>query len=333
MASFKDIVANTPKKDAFADGAIWTLRSMLEALQQCVFETHGYLEDDVMDEVRAALGGRLTVHTIFDIHHDSDECCSAEVLCLDECPTLLYKRIGDRSDYSDGLSVLDKELTRKLVAVLIEHRTRQAFAKMEAEVSTQSPEETLWQGTQYLVPLTETAFFVGSPKWALGFRHAFESHKAYTADGDGGLVRVLGFVKWANKAQSWESNKDTHVATFTTERGEATFDARNVIFTLLDDEEGLQKLARELNEPDHWQATKLEAVENYEGGFVHIAQHIRGQTFCAFAGINFTNREAAKQAYELLRQAQPGRFSTKHPEIAKHSAVIDTKLSMNLHDD
>lgn len=333
MASFKDIVKNAPRQSAFADGAVWTFRSMLEALQRNVLEAHDFIEDEVVETMHATFGERLDVHTVFDIMHDSDECCSAEVLCIDGVPALLYKRIGDRSDYTDGLSILDKALARELLAVLVEHRTKAAFARMEGEQPATTPEQLLWEGTQYLVPLSSSAFFVGSPKWACGFRHAFSSHKAYMLDEQGALVRVTGFVKWANNQASWESKADTHVATFTTERGEATFDARNVIFTLLEDKDELRELAADLSKPCEWQVVKFETVEHYAGAFVQVAQHIKGRNYCGFASIGFTDRAVAEAFNARFTQPQPGRFSLKLPALAEFEAHIDKTTSMPLRDE
>lgn len=333
MASFNEIVRQAPKVDAFALNTVWTLRDMLEALQKTLLEVHDSLEDETVAAMQAAYGESLTVHTIFNILHDSDESCSAEVLCVDGVPTLMHKCIGDRNDYTDGLSMLDMALTRGILAVLVECRTKAVFARLAAEQAETSPLEQLWHRTQYLIPLGESAFFVSSPKWACGFQQAFNNHRAYVLNDEGNMVAVTGFKNWVNNRASWDSHKATHQAVVTTATGELTLDARNIVFTLVNDPAELAAVAAELSKPNYWRATRVQCTQHSDDAVVHIAQHYQGRTYYGYANIHFKVKATAETVQVRFQELQLGVFSGSLLALDEFREHMAASTSMELHEE
>lgn len=230
---YKELVALTPSDSVFSEKAQWTFRSMLEAFQQVVLERHESIEDELVDRFKAVYGDRLRLHTLFDIPHDSDESCSAEVLCLDGAPVLLFKRVGDRSDYSDGLSIIDPALSKGFLEIFTERFNNLALEKMAALQESLPSMADLIASTHYLGAVNDEVFIVISPKWAMGLSHVIDDHSTWLIDEQGELSRVDKFKQWVNKSLSWSGDPECNDAILIMANGkEITANCKNLLFTL-----------------------------------------------------------------------------------------------------
>jgi hypothetical protein len=328
--TFDDVLSHSVPQNPFSDPAKWSLRAMLAALENTVLGSgDGFVEELFPALMAAGFDTRLTLHVLFDIEHGSDESCSAEVLCLDRQPVLLFKRIGDRSSYDEGLDILHCEHAKTLLRVLVELRAEQAFAKMTESAASSTPEALLWADVQYLTPLTTGVFFVGSPKWALGFGHVLNTHQGWLVRADGRLIRVRKFVRWVNDKPSYSSASDTHMAVFDTDDGLVETDARNVLLTLVEAPPELASLAKAIAQPAHWEVRPEEPTGRSDVIFVWVDQHLPEQTFTRVSCLAFAGPatlEAFTKAFPPGRQ-HAGVFSIDMAEMADHRRALVKELS------
>ncbi len=277
MLNFTDLVHKFPGVDAFDDrGTRWTFAQMAASLEG-TGDCHS-VDDDEIVELQTAFGTRLTVHELFDIAHDSDECCSAEVLCDNGKPVLLYKRIGDHSDYSDGLDVLDKPFARELLKTLLDIRTAARLQTFESETTVPTnPMVALWKGVQYLSPLAATVFTVDSPKWTCSFKHLFTKYDAYCVQPGGILVQLDKMLDWCNALPSYSSQAGATLARFQTMSSEILeLDARTVLFSLVkDNPQALEAVVSNVTAPARWQVAPVRSPRTGRETFrlVTVWQH------------------------------------------------------------
>lgn len=325
MASFNDILRQAPQHDAFSAATTWAFQQMLQALQAQVVGNHDALEEELVEQLNADFANRLVVHLVFDVLFDSDECCSAEVLSLDGTPILLFKRIGDKNDYSDGLCILDAQGARTLLGAVLSVRTQQALDRIGSKEPT-TDTAALWRDVQYLVPASPTIFSVASPKSALGFAHCFDKHRAFVVQDQGRVLEVTGFKGWANKKRAWAGDADAHDATVATPEGDRMVDARNVLFSLADDPQELSQVAAAIAASDSW---KAEGCSDFSGDMVglHICQHHQGWVPKIEHFVCFKSRVVAHAALQVLKTPRPGLFKTDHPALAAFADHIDWSVS------
>jgi hypothetical protein len=226
--SLSDLLVVAPSENAFSQDGRWYFHEIIEALKSKYLNSFGGYDDEEFDFLKSKLSSRFTlIHTIFDIPHDSDEMCSARILSLDGAPVVLFKRIGDRSDYSDGLEVLDIELTKELVRLVLDYHIQQS---LQTDVLPATL-ESITEGSQYIIPIAGDVFIVDSPKWALGFPRLFEKHSAWLVDDDGALLRVDSFKRWLTEKPRWSDDLGNH-AIVETVAGDVTINCRQILFTL-----------------------------------------------------------------------------------------------------
>ena len=300
MTTLQDIVSKAPIAPAFSEDAKWATGRMFEALQLQVLDQHGSLDQELLDSLAAFYANELTLHTVYDIAHDSDEACSCEVLCYRSQPVLMQRCIGDRMDYSEGLEILDADFAKQLVLRFSEYQLEQQLAGME--VSIPSDASILWADNQYLTPVAPEAFVVNSPKWALGFEHAFQQFSAYALDEQGRMQRLLEFVRWENRHPSWSNAEDVHKAWVRTERGEESVDARQVVFLLPGADASLvDDLAREAQKDSAWRLLPDVAMPR-NVTFVRVLQHVQGRLVDEMCSVAFGPSDSYVQAYAFLKK-------------------------------
>ena len=228
--SIEEIVAKCPSVDAFT-GEIATF---IDAIEKNFFNGGGY--DDgykLAEKIRIKVGSSANwrIHTAFNIPHDSDECCSAEVLVIDGSPVALMKSIGDKSDYSDGLTFLNADLAKKLIQMISDSRVESRLKELTSSISSA---EDLMSESMYITPVKGDVFVVNNPKWACSFKSVFDTHSGWIVDDTGRLHRVKKFNQFTNNLQTWQS-KDRNEATqaiVEIDSGEVKVNAKDILFTL-----------------------------------------------------------------------------------------------------
>jgi hypothetical protein len=237
--SIVDILEKCPAQSAFSDEGKWDLMSMIDALQRNYLDGFGDSDNELISQIalRAGPDAVWGIHTIFNIDHDSDESCSAQMLVIDGSPALLMKRIGDRSDYSDGLSILNVELAKKLIHTINDYYVELKLKQMDGRISQDLivSAEDVMSSCQYITPVKGDVFVVNSPKWVMGFQHLFKSHSAWVVDDSGVLNRVIQFKRFTNDLPSWadrSQNIDPNEAIVLIGSKEVLIDTREILFTL-----------------------------------------------------------------------------------------------------
>lgn len=301
MDSFKEILAASAKTTAFGPHSTWTLMDMLRALRSSVLGEDHFIDDEFIEELKVTWADRLTLHTLYDVPHDSDESCSAHVLCADGKPALLFKRIGDKMDYSDGLSILDVDMARTLLRAMAEYRTEKALSEMAP--AEKSPLELLWD-CSYLTRQADTVFSVDSPKWALGFSHLVDELPCWLLADDGQVKRVTKFVRWHNRKPSWEGG-DAAMATVQTSQGELDVDAHQLMFSLLPDSRDVFAAAAQLQQDSCWKI--VEHIPFGDESMLCIVQHIKGRLVTESTNIKLPVSKAIR-LMELYQGVQQGVF-------------------------
>lgn len=231
LVSLVDLLAASQSHSAFSKEGQWDFLEIAEALQSNYLNSFGYAGSELADFIKVMWPNRvLVIHTLFDIPHDSDESCSATILTSDGKPVLLFKKIGDRSNYSDGLEILDAEFTRQLIHLVADYHLQETLQRVKSEPL--ATVESIVGGSQYIIPAVGDVFIVDSPKWALGFPSLFKEHSAWLVDDDGALHRVGEFKRWLSDKPSWSGDALAGHAIVETQIGDVTVNCRQILFTL-----------------------------------------------------------------------------------------------------
>lgn len=215
----------------------WTFTSMLEYLQERYLSAYESIDDslqsiEIFEELFQMPGSDIKMQTIVDIFHDSDESCSIDVLSIKDKPTLMLHRVGDKSDYSDGLRILEPESARILLKGLLAMKAKNALAELEADHYKPSSIGDVLHAAGYLHVIGDEFFALASPKNAVGIRSAFDQHSAWHVENDGSVSHIQNFGSWVNGKQPWSGDADAHDANVTTESGPRVIDCRRLIFSV-----------------------------------------------------------------------------------------------------
>ena len=114
----------------------------------------------------------LTLVSLYDHPHDSDESSSVEMLLVKGIPLVGWKCVGDRSDYSDGIVVLNDAEGRSLAKcvwdlVHTNEGTGNAMLNDTLDVA-----KWMFEGNQYVHAISFTddpiAYAIENPRWMLG---------------------------------------------------------------------------------------------------------------------------------------------------------------------
>lgn len=316
---------------ALEDRSAWTTESMLKGVLAELQLAHVFdLEIEMLQRVQAELAQDWRLAEVFDIPHDSDESCSAHLLLSDGKPVLAYFAMGDRSDYSDGVRVLDVAWTRNVARQLLTLMLEQQLERLQGESPLAKPAQeqvnAFWSEVRYICPVTPQVFHVESPKWACGFSHLFSSHDAmlYLDGGLHALAALHGFEGFVNKKPSWSSDDDSQDALFRLADGRTvTADASQVLFHLGQNQPMAQadfQLAMQcILAPSAWRCVQTQLSRGHEQALT-FSQHVQGELQSRFVLLAFQDVAAAKAAHLALAQGQ-GLLNQDHPQV---SAVAHT---------
>lgn len=303
---------------------------MLGALQANILSRHDDVDDEVVSSLEATYGNRLQLHTLFDIPHDSDECCSADVLCLDGTPTLLFQRVGDRSDYSDGLQVLDLEKGKILLHVLTDYYADQAFELLKSSRKEVKSIDDVFATSQYLTAWSDGVFSMNSPKWSFGLKGVTADHFVWYDTPAGEIVRVREFLGWVNKAPSWDiAIPDRHHARVMTDTGEFVVDCQDLLVTLVEDFEAIEKVTTQLRKASYWQSLRMGEFAGQSGDCyaVHVGQHLQGKVIPQRYWFAFNDKQKAQAFAERCATPQQGELKPVDALLVDFYLDIDWKTS------
>lgn len=110
----------------------------------------------------------ITLVSLYDHPHDSDESSSVDMLLIKGIPLLGWKRVGDRSDYSDGLVVLNdaegRILARRVWEIV---NTTDSMDNDNLDVKA-----WLFEANSYVRAVDScedsVAYTIENPRWMLG---------------------------------------------------------------------------------------------------------------------------------------------------------------------
>lgn len=245
VASVKGVSPFIAPDDAFSINPRHSFQRMLESLRSVYLGNYEYAGDDLVDAFASAYGDALRVHSIVDVPHDSDESCSIHVLTLIGEPVLMDVRVGDKSDYSDGLQVIDANACKGLLRVLMEFEAREIFQKLKEDQIVKPESMTaIIDKTGYLSTIHDEFFVLNSPKWACGFRSLFKDRSVWAVDAEGHPSRVVEFQEWLNSERSWSGNLQKDHAIVVMEKHWEVIDCKRLLFTIAGEPSSMIALQR-----------------------------------------------------------------------------------------
>lgn len=153
----------------------------------------------------------MSIVCVYDHPHDSDESSSVEFMLVKGVPLMGWKRVGDRSDYSDGIVVLNDEEGRTLA-----RRVWQLVHSTDT-VGEDTLDVLAWmfEDNQYLHPLTGVrqdlvAYAINNPRWMLGRinpqKHRLYAIKPDDTDAAPVLARIVRIVSTTMSAEKYASD-------------------------------------------------------------------------------------------------------------------------------
>ncbi len=307
---------------ALEERSAWTTESMLKGVLGELQLAHVFdLEIELLRQVQSELSQDWRLVEVFDIPHDSDESCSAHLLLSDGKPVLAYFAMGDRSDYSDGVRVLDVQWTRRVARQLLSRMLDEQLQRLADSSPLARPEaeqvSAFWSEVRYICPVTPQVFYVDSPKWAFGYRHLFDTHDARLVL-DGGLHPVASFEGFANKKPSWSSDADAQDAQFQLADGRVvTADAGDVLFHLSLGQPTAQAefdaALRSIQAPSAWRCVPTQLSRGHEQALT-FSQHVQDELAPCFVMLVFKDVASATAARPNLVQGQ-GLLNRHHPQV------------------
>jgi hypothetical protein len=139
----------------------------------------------------------MSIVTLYDHPHDSDESSSVAMLLVKNVPLLGWKRIGDRSDYSDGLVVFNDAQGRELAMRVWKIVNNNGCIGSD----TMNVLDWVFENNHYVHCVKDLckdpiAYVIDNPRWML--RGQLELKNAlYAVNGDKKLARIKRIVSTA----------------------------------------------------------------------------------------------------------------------------------------
>lgn len=318
--NLKDIIAKTPSEPAFGENARWPTTSMLEALQATLLGRHNSVDDELLELLHARYGDEMQLHIVYNVDHDSDEACSCAVLCRNGDPVLMQHCIGDRSDYHDGLVILDALDAKELVRWMAEYELEKSLAGVTQEDPRDA--KLLWPGA-YLHPVgVPTLFSVESPRWCCHFQGLIEKYPAYIQGAAKQWHRVLKFVRWVHKMQSWKG-PEARLAIVLTEHGEREIDTADIVFKLIEGPDSwLDQAYEDIHAGSWWMCERVNRLSGGEAAF-NLLQKISGKMYCRRYLVKLSNAEETNAFESLCKTPVPGKFLEQTDELRKKMPSIE----------
>lgn len=142
----------------------------------------------------------LSLVTLYDHMHGSDECCSVDFLLLRGLPLAGWKKVGDHSDYSDGLAVFNETDARAL-AMRVWKLVHEASHEDSVNEDTMDVLQWAFAGNSYVtllnnVPQDMVAYAINSPHWMLG-RLNPSTERLFVINSDDTLTPIVRVVSTA----------------------------------------------------------------------------------------------------------------------------------------
>jgi hypothetical protein len=199
----------------------------------------------------------VTVRTVFDFEHSSDEDCFVLVICHENRPFALVHKFGDRSDMQ--FSVVDgfrfKELGKTLAQMLAELRLQSQLEELEREVGDGL--DSLSQlKNGYLTWLSEDlgAFSFDHPSSTYGkaFAEVSDSYMGVAQSEDGTLHEVAKIVAFMG---GWASEEADHVRIVTEKNALVPVDGRRIVFFLVPPEDSIAEARKCVATKTAWSVT------------------------------------------------------------------------------
>ena len=186
-----------PKYSHALNSKEWDFREFLMAMTSCYHkDVSTYDNADGIELLVEEF--EITLVSLYDHPHDSDESSSVDMLLVKGIPLIGWKRVGDRSDYSDGLVVLNDAEGRSLAKRVWEIvNTTDSMDNDNLDVA-----QWLFEGNQYVRALDiredSVAYAINSPRWMLGSvspkKNSLYALKPNTGDTPSVLTPIVSIV-------------------------------------------------------------------------------------------------------------------------------------------
>lgn len=199
----------------------------------------------------------LTVRTVFDFEHSSDEDCFVLVVCHEDKPFAIVHKFGDRSDINFDVTDAPRftQLGKLLAQTLAELRLQQQTEELEREAGCGL--EFLSQlKNGYLTWLSEDAgafsFDHPSSTYCLAFRDVPKSYVGVAQAGEGTLHEVAAITRFVGGRGSDESD----IVEIVTKHG-ATLevDGRRIVFFLVPPGDAIEEARKCVASKTAWRVT------------------------------------------------------------------------------
>jgi hypothetical protein len=215
----------------------------------------------------------LSVRTVFDFEHESDEDCFVRIVSYDNQPFALIHKFGDRADVRASVvdSAVFQKVGKKIAELFAELRLQAALEELEREAG--SGLEALSQlRNGYLTWLSEEsgAFSFDQPSstYCYGFRRVPATYVG-VAQVDGALHVVSDIQGFVGGRGTDEAN---HVVITTKSGASLKTDGRRIMFFLLPPEDAIAEACRCISPKTAWKITGV-----LTRCVVRIAQYEEGQ--------------------------------------------------------
>lgn len=172
---------------------------------------------------------RVSVYTLFDLPHHSDEACEMHVLALDDKPIGLAYKFANKSDWRSYIIEAEayKALARELAAAALELRLQNVTAGSLKSLGS------LNNGYLHLLDKEETMFAVRSPKACYGFSGLPKTHRCFFVDDAGQPLAVESIGAFSNKKPSHSVDEDTHEVAITINGEDRLVDGMQLMFEMV----------------------------------------------------------------------------------------------------
>ncbi len=151
-----------------------------------------------------AIKQKLSVAEILNYYFDSDEEVTANVYAYENIPFLLYEKYGDRTNHN--ITSINKEVWKKLATDVFMESLDIMHDHLYGDEEKVEDIKIAKLENQHYVNFSDSekndnfSVHILSPKWQMGFKYMFSTHKAQYQD------KNVEFVRFENNKPSWESD-------------------------------------------------------------------------------------------------------------------------------
>lgn len=214
-----DLIQGLPRKYVTADRmSNWDFDHWLLTLARVYYQEVSEHHDS-SQLLAFAKEKNVSIVTIYDHPHDSDESCSAEMLLVDGVPISAWKKIGDRSCYDDGMVMLNETQARALAK-----EVRNLVCDLESKADEHLDVRAwLFSENFYLTQVEQAtmdpiAYGLKSPSWMVG-RLSCSTTKFHAINDDNTLEPVKALLS-TTKSENPYANDAYHNTLVELQNGE-----------------------------------------------------------------------------------------------------------------